>query len=153
MARSQGIRVLSRPPLGRAREAASSRGVSDRIEFVALDLSDGFPDGEFDLISAQFLHSTVRLDRTTILARAARAIRPGGLLVIVDHGSGPPWASKLDHHHVREFDKMVDSLPLNEWHHSILGVNAFHTAEMLSRVFDDVVERFEMEHPAPESAS
>ena len=90
---------ISETALGRAREAASSRGVSDRIEFVALDLSDGFPDGEFDLISAQFLHSTVRLDRTTILARAARAIRPGGLLVIVDHGSGPPWASKLDHHH------------------------------------------------------
>ena len=63
------------------------------------------------------------------------------------------YHSKLDHHHVREFDKMVDSLPLNEWHHSILGVNAFHTAEMLSRVFDDVVERFEMEHPALESAS
>ncbi len=90
---------ISETALGRAREAASSRGVSDRIEFVALDLSDGFPDGEFDLISAQFLHSTVRLDRTTILARAARAIRPGGLLVIVDHGSGPPWPSKLDHHH------------------------------------------------------
>ena len=88
-----------RPRWVARREAASSRGVSDRIEFVALDLSDGFPDGEFDLVSAQFLHSTVRLDRTTILARAARAIRPGGLLVIVDHGSGPPWPSKLDHHH------------------------------------------------------
>jgi ubiquinone/menaquinone biosynthesis C-methylase UbiE len=90
---------ISETALGRAREAAGSRGVSDRIEFVALDLSDGFPDGEFDLISAQFLHSTVRLDRTTILARAARAISPGGLLVIVDHGAAPPWVSKLDHHH------------------------------------------------------
>ena len=90
---------ISETALSRAREAASSRGVSDRIEFVALDLSNGFPDGEFDLVSSQFLHSTVRLDRTTILAGAARAIRPGGLLVIVDHGSGPPWASKLDHHH------------------------------------------------------
>ena len=41
----------------------------------------------------------MRLDRTTILGRAARAVRPGGLLVIVDHGSAPPWVSKLDHHH------------------------------------------------------
>ena len=37
---------ISETALGRAREAASSRGVSDRIEFVALDLSDGFPDGD-----------------------------------------------------------------------------------------------------------
>ena len=90
---------ISETALGRARAAASSRGVSDRIEFVQLDLSDGFPDGTFDLVSSQFLRSTVRLDRTTILAKAAQAIRPGGLLVIVDHGSAPPWVSKLDHHH------------------------------------------------------
>lgn len=90
---------VSETALGRAREAASSRGVSDRIEFIQLDLSDGFPDGTFDLVSSQFLHSTIRFDRTTILAKAARAIRPGGLLVIVDHGSAPPWVSKLDHHH------------------------------------------------------
>jgi SAM-dependent methyltransferase len=85
--------------LGRATEAASSHGVADRIEFVQLDLSDGFPEGTFDLVSSQFLHSTVRLDRQKILAHAAAALRPGGLLVIVDHGSAPPWASKLDHHH------------------------------------------------------
>ncbi len=97
---------VSETALGRAREAASSRGVSDRIEFVQLDLSDGFPDGIFDLVSSQFLHSTIRLDRTTILAKAARAIRPGGLLVIVDHGSAPPWVSKLDHHH--EFPSAED---------------------------------------------
>ena len=50
-------------------------------------------------VSAQFLHSTVRLDRPRILANAAGAVRPGGLLLIVDHGSAPPWASKLDHVH------------------------------------------------------
>ncbi|RDH75827.1 class I SAM-dependent methyltransferase [Mycolicibacterium moriokaense] len=90
---------ISDTALGRARQAARSRGVADRIEFVALDLSEGFPDGSFDLVSSQFLHSTVRLDREAILANAIRAVRPGGVLVIVDHGSAPPWASKLDHHH------------------------------------------------------
>ena len=39
------------------------------------------------------------LDRSKVLANAAAALRPNGLLVIVDHGSAPPWASKLDHHH------------------------------------------------------
>jgi SAM-dependent methyltransferase len=66
---------------------------------VQLDLSDSFPDGTFDLVSSQFLHSTVPLDRTKILANAAATLRSGGLLVIVDHGSAPPWVSKLDHHH------------------------------------------------------
>jgi SAM-dependent methyltransferase len=90
---------ISETALGRAKEAAGSRGVSDRIEFVQLDLSEDFPGGEFDLVSAQFLHSTVYLDRSKVLANAAAALRAGGQLVIVDHGSAPPWASKLDHHH------------------------------------------------------
>jgi SAM-dependent methyltransferase len=90
---------ISDTALHRAREAAETRGVTDRIEFVQVDLSEGFPEGTFDLVSSQFLHSTVRLDRTKILANAAAALRSGGLLVIVDHGSAPPWVSKLDHHH------------------------------------------------------
>jgi SAM-dependent methyltransferase len=90
---------ISETALGRAKEAAGTRGVTDRIQFVQLDLSEDFPSGTFDLISSQFLHSTVYLDRSKVLANAAAALRPNGLLVIVDHGSAPPWASKLDHHH------------------------------------------------------
>ena len=90
---------ISETALGRAKEAAGTHGVTDRIEFVQLDLSEDFPSGTFDLISSQFLHSTVYLDRSKVLANAAAALRPNGLLVIVDHGSAPPWASKLDHHH------------------------------------------------------
>ena len=106
---------ISETALGRARDGGEFAWRRDRIEFVQLDLSDGFPDGTFDLVSSQFLHSTVRLDRTTILANAAQAIRPGGLLVIVDHGSAPPWVSKLDHHH--EFpsaEEVVAGLDLAE---------------------------------------
>lgn len=99
---------ISETALGRAAEAARARGVADRIAFVPLDLSDSFPDGTFDLISAQFLHSTVRLDRSQILARAAAAVRPGGLLVIVDHGAPPPWKSDLDH--VPEFPSAEEVL-------------------------------------------
>ena len=50
---------ISDTALGRAREAASVRGVADRIEFVQRDLSEGLPEGSFDLISSQFLHSKV----------------------------------------------------------------------------------------------
>lgn len=90
---------VSDTALGRARAAADQHNVGDRIAFVQLDLSEDFPDGEFDLISAQFLHSTLEFDRQKILVKAATALRPNGLLVIVDHGSAPPWPSKLDHHH------------------------------------------------------
>ncbi len=106
---------ISDTALGRAAEAANSRGVADRIDFVQLDLSAGFPDGTFDLISSQFLHSTLEFDRQKILVKAAAALRPGGHLVIVDHGSAPPWPSKLDHHH-HEFpsaDEVVAGLDLS----------------------------------------
>ena len=116
---------ISETALGRAREAASARGVGDRIEFVRLDLSDGSPDGMFDLVSSQFLHSTVRLDRTTILAKAAQAIRPGGLLVIVDHGSAPPWVSKLDHvHEFPSAEEVVAGLDLGDGDFERLRVDA-----------------------------
>jgi SAM-dependent methyltransferase len=104
---------ISDTALGRAREAASARGVADRIEFVQRDLSEGLPDGTFDLISSQFLHSKVPLDRQTILASAAAALRQGGLLVIVDHGAPPPWTSKLDHHEFPSAEEVLAGLNLS----------------------------------------
>lgn len=92
--------------LSRAREAAAARGVADRIDFQQHELTGSFPersfgspDGSFDLVSAQFLHSTLEMDRPAILRRAAAAVAPGGTLLIVDHAAAPPWASKLSQHH------------------------------------------------------
>ena len=109
---------ISDTALQRAAADADTRGLGDRIEFAQHDLSDSFPDGTFDLISAQFLHSTIPLDRPRILKNAADAVRPNGLLLIVDHAGPPPWASKLAHHH--EFpsaEGVVVSLELDdgEW--------------------------------------
>jgi SAM-dependent methyltransferase len=109
---------ISDTALQRAAAEVDARGLGDRIDFAQHDLSDSFPDGTFDLISAQFLHSTVPLDRLRILSNAADAVRPGGVLLIVDHAGPPPWASKLDHHH--EFpsaEEVVGSLALDdgEW--------------------------------------
>jgi SAM-dependent methyltransferase len=109
---------ISETALRRAGEDARARGVADRIEFAHYDLSEDFPEGTFDLVSAQFLHSTARLDRPAILKRAANAVSPGGLLVIVDHGEAPPWAAKLGHDHVfPPAETIVDelALPPAEW--------------------------------------
>lgn len=109
---------ISHTALSRAAAEAERRGVADRITFERHDLSATFPDGEFDLVSAQFLHSTVRLERPRILSTAARAIRPGGHLVIVDHGKMPPNATRVPHDHpFPSADEVLAGLdlPAGEW--------------------------------------
>jgi SAM-dependent methyltransferase len=105
---------ISETALQRAAADAGARGLDGRIEFQQHDLSESFPVGTFDLVSAQFLHSMAALDRPRILRQAADAVEADGLLMIVDHSGPPPWASKLDHHH--EFpsaDEVVQSLNLD----------------------------------------
>ena len=105
---------ISETALQRGVADADARGLGDRIDFRQHDLSHSFPDGVFDLVSAQFLHSLVELDRPRIFNRAADAVGPGGLLVIVDHGAAPPWADKLAHDH--EFpsaEEVLDGLNLD----------------------------------------
>jgi ubiquinone/menaquinone biosynthesis C-methylase UbiE len=104
---------VSTTALTRAREAATSRGVADRIDFVESDLTRELPQGPFDLVSAQFLHSTVAMDRSAVLRRAAAAVAPGGTLLIVDHAAAPPWASRLHHHEFPTAESVLDGLALD----------------------------------------
>lgn len=90
---------VSTTALRRAQAAAEERGVAGSIDFQHHDLDSDFPSGEFDLVSAQFLHSKVEMDRAAILRRAAAAVAPGGSLLIVGHAAAPPWASAEMHHH------------------------------------------------------
>ncbi|TPG32518.1 class I SAM-dependent methyltransferase [Mycolicibacterium hodleri] len=90
---------VSDTAIGRATTLAHDHDVLDRIVFEQHDLSDSFPHGTFDLISAQFLHSTVRLARPQILRNAADALTGGGTLVVVDHAEAPPFAKKIPHDH------------------------------------------------------
>jgi SAM-dependent methyltransferase len=106
---------ISQTALDRAAADASARGAAGSIDFHRHDLTKSFPDGVFDLVSAQFLHSTVPMDRAAVLRHAAAAVAPGGTLLVVDHGAAPPW-SKPDHHH-HEFPsaaQVADSLNLDE---------------------------------------
>lgn len=117
---------VSGTALSRARDAAGARGVADRIDFQQHELTSSFPDGPFDLVSAQFLHSTLEMDRSAILRRAAAALVPGGTLLIVDHAAAPPWASKLHKHH-HEFptaDAVVTALELDPAHWERIRVDS-----------------------------
>jgi SAM-dependent methyltransferase len=99
----QGWRVVavdvSATALERAVQDARAAGLGDQIDFQRHDLSETFPEGNFDLVSAQFLHTPIALDRDRVLRQAAAAVRAGGVLLIVDHGSTPPWAWDLGNHH------------------------------------------------------
>jgi hypothetical protein len=87
--------------------------VADRIDFVECDLTRELPVGPVDLVSAQFLHSTVAMDRSAVLRRAAAAVAPGGTLLIVDHAAAPPWASRLHHHEFPTAESVLDGLALD----------------------------------------
>lgn len=83
---------ISAVALQRAAAYAGSAGVADRIEWQRRDLAESFPEGAFDLVSAQFLHSWGDLPREKILRAAAAAVGPGGTLLIeghLDHGPFP----------------------------------------------------------------
>jgi SAM-dependent methyltransferase len=73
-----------------------SRGLDDRVIAERHDLHESFPQGEFDLICAHYLHTTFDLDRATVLRVAAHALRLGGRLLVVDHGSTAPWSWNQD---------------------------------------------------------
>ncbi|MFI6051067.1 SAM-dependent methyltransferase [Streptomyces violascens] len=75
---------------------ARSGGLADRVVAVRHDLHDSFPEGEFDLICAHYLHTPFDLDRSTVLRRAAHELRVGGQLLVVDHGSTAPWSWNQD---------------------------------------------------------
>jgi SAM-dependent methyltransferase len=100
---------VSTTALARAAEDAEARGALSRIDFQAHDLERTFPEGSYDLVSAQFFHTPLEMDRTAVLRRAVAAVAPGGTLLIVDHGEAPPWAKFGAHHH-HEFPSAADVL-------------------------------------------
>ncbi|MFC7897978.1 SAM-dependent methyltransferase [Streptomyces sp. NPDC057381] len=77
---------------GRAR----AHGLGDLIDAAPHDLRTSFPGGRFDLICAHYLHTPFELDRPAVLRTAAHALRPGGRLLVVDHGSTAPWSWDQD---------------------------------------------------------
>ncbi|WP_406484411.1 SAM-dependent methyltransferase [Streptomyces microflavus] len=90
---------LSAVAVERLTTLASSLGLGDRVTAERHDLGATFPDGPehgFDLVTAHYLHTPHELDRAAALRRAAHALRPGGRLLVVDHGSTAPWSWNQD---------------------------------------------------------
>jgi SAM-dependent methyltransferase len=87
---------ISATAVEQVRERARDLGLADRVTTEQHDLAGSFPAGRFDLVSAQYFHTPFALVRSRVLRIAAQALRPGGLLLIVDHGSTAPWSWNQD---------------------------------------------------------
>ncbi|AXG80395.1 methyltransferase domain-containing protein [Streptomyces paludis] len=117
----QGWRVtgtdISTVALGRTAEHAAEAGVTGLVTLERHNFAESFPAGAFDLVSAHFLHSEYDMPREEILRRAAGAVAPGGVLLIVGHYTLPDWADHLHHISFPSGQEVLDSLELpdGEW--------------------------------------
>jgi 2-polyprenyl-3-methyl-5-hydroxy-6-metoxy-1,4-benzoquinol methylase len=76
--------------LGRAEQHAADAGVGDLVDWQQHDLVKSFPEGEYDLVSAQYLHLRgATMPREDILRAAASAVAPGGVLLVAGHAALP----------------------------------------------------------------
>jgi SAM-dependent methyltransferase len=80
---------MSAAMLGRLQEKARGLGVAERITTIEADLDNGWPDtGRADLVWASAsMHHLADPDR--VLSEIFAALRPGGLLVVVELASFP----------------------------------------------------------------
>ncbi|SNR81498.1 MFS transporter [Actinomadura mexicana] len=104
---------ISGVALERAAGHAAEAGVADRVDWQCRDLAASFPEGSYDLVSAQFLHSPADMPREEVLRAAAAAVAPGGVLLVVGHAGPPPWDP--DAHpgvHLPTPDEVLESLAL-----------------------------------------
>ena len=111
---------ISPSALALGEATAVSGGLSGSIRWQQADLAEWQPEDTYDLVTAHFLHSPVELPREVILRRAATAVAPGGLLLVVGHAGVPPWA---EHAHERDTSALPTpeavlaslELPRKEW--------------------------------------
>lgn len=97
-------------------------GLSRRITWEQHDLGRTFPDGTFDLVSAQYLHSPVDFPRAQVLRLAARAVAPGGTLLVVGHAADSSWSwGHHDLHHDVPQEVLASlELPPGTWRTDVL---------------------------------
>ena len=107
--------------VSRTRRAAEAAGVE--VTTQVHDLEESLPDGPFDLVSACFLQSPLEWDRPGVLRRAAGLLADDGILLVVDHGSAPPW-SWHGNHDFPSAQQVHDELALPDEEFEALRVDA-----------------------------
>lgn len=108
---------VSPTALDRVAAGAAATGVTDRLRTERHDLAATFPDGSYDLVTATYFHTPVTIAREHVLRRAARAVAPGGLLIVIEHASVAPWSWQAGEDiRFPTPDEVIASLELNrDW--------------------------------------
>ena len=104
---------VSPTALRRAAAHAADAGVV--VDWQHHDLARTFPDGTFDLVCAQYLHSPDEVPgrRDAVLRRATAAVAPGGLLLVVGHAAHTPWSAQHHHVHLPTTGEVLAALALD----------------------------------------
>lgn len=131
---------------------AAAQGPEDDVTWVAADLADWTPPGTYDLVTSSFLHSFVELPREAILRRAAAAVAPGGLLLIVGHSGAPHWLAAhedadlhANEHRTDQGEHMHDDADLPTAQDVLTAL--FHDNESLDRAEWTVLAQGLVERP------
>lgn len=88
---------ISHHAIQTAKRLAKENKLAQKIQFIAMDLANNFPKGEFELVCALYFQSPFDFPRSQILQTAAARLVSGGYLLVVTHASSPPWAKKHNH--------------------------------------------------------
>jgi SAM-dependent methyltransferase len=113
---------ISSVALARAAGHAADAGVT--VDWQKHDLEHSFPVGEWDLVSAQFLHFWGEFDREKILRRAAASVAPGGVLLIEGHMNHGPFPHGDHEVHFPAPDEVITALELGDaWEVLVKGVH------------------------------
>lgn len=87
-------------PIDVARRMAARAGPRARLEFVHLQVQDGWPAGEFDaVLIVDVMHHVPPADQAGLIREAAQHVRPGGRLVYKDMGRRPRWKALMNRLH------------------------------------------------------
>lgn len=106
---------VSQTALDRVAESAWAVSVADRVHPVRHDLAETFPEGEFDLVCATYFHTPIDIPRTEVLRRAARAVAPDGMLIVIEHASLAPWSWRFGQDvHFPKPEEVLASLEADE---------------------------------------
>lgn len=103
---------ISGAAVQRVTDQARKEGLHERVRPERHDLAESLPTGSWDLISAQYLHTTFELPKARILHELAGRLHPGGTLLLVDHASVAPWSWNQDATHPSP-EETLDELELD----------------------------------------
>jgi ubiquinone/menaquinone biosynthesis C-methylase UbiE len=129
------VTLLDMPePIEDARRLAAARGVTDRLEFAAMDAREFTPDRPFDtILLSNALHMMGPAASRQVLKRCYEMLEPGGRLIVQAHflnddRASPRWATLLNliqrvgtpegrNHALTETTEWLESAGFRDVHH------------------------------------